>query len=567
MSDEKTIKEQAIEYANSIIKGDIISCRAVKWAAKRFLNDLNNEEKYYFDDKITEKFRVFCSHLRHSTGEWVSKPFVLSPYQVFFIGNVLGLKCKDTELRKYSFVYFSLARKNGKSSLFGALSLFELIASGEGDATIIMVANNLQQVQENLKICNNYAHSIDKERKYLLKRFNRIEYQVKGETKGNIFIRPSVANKLDGYNPSLALVDEMADSEQDMINVLRSGMGSRREPLMCCIGTAGLNLTSYCYSSLYVNYKQQITDNTVKDSDFVLIYEIDTEDYTNDEFITNKKIWYKANPNLGISVYENYLEREIDNVRIDYKNRTGVLTKHMNVWVDGLANASELYKYIDDNIILNRMIDIDLNDFRGKYCFVGVDLSHCADLNAVTVMIPNVNGVHYFKNFYFLPEQNTNIKDVKNKLSVWEREGYITLTEGNAMHPPSIVKCIRDLQDVYGLNVIEVHYDENNSFEFQKLMQDECSDIIMVVFKQSYLNFNLPTKEFKYLVLTEKCFIDKNSVTRWNFHNSVESETTHGNIKVTKLNKNPANKIDGVISIIQSLGGFLTSQYIREDNI
>ena len=74
----------------------------------------------------------------------------MSDWQKFFIANLLGLKYKDTGIRKYQKVYFSLARKQGKSSLIAILSLFFLMLDNEANAEVVVVANSIEQARINL---------------------------------------------------------------------------------------------------------------------------------------------------------------------------------------------------------------------------------------------------------------------------------------------------------------------------------------------------------------------------------------------------------------------------------
>jgi phage terminase large subunit-like protein len=74
-------------------------------------------------------------------------------------------------------------------------------------------------------------------------------------------------------------------------------------------------------------------------------------------------------------------------------------------------------------------------------------------------------------------------------------------------------------------------------------------------YSQSIGNFNKPTKELERLVLSDKVIIDDNEITRFCFRN-VELKFDHNNnCKPVKYKDN--NKIDGVIAMIEALGGYL----------
>ena len=552
------ILDDAKQYANSIIEGRIAAAQTTILACKRFLNDLNND-LYYYDAKDVECFNLFSQSLKHFTGKFANQPFELSPYQKFFIANILGLKCKETGLRKYRNVYLQIGRKNGKTSLIAALSLYFLMLDGEANAEVIVVANSVEQARINLSTTVNYALSIDPNKKLLIPQYSKIKY---GNSK--VQIRASDSTKLDGLNTSVAILDEFHEGAKETLDVLRSGQGARLQPLSIIITTAGLDLSKYCYQ-LYKNYKQQLINNTVLDEDFVLIYELEDMDYESDNYMTNSDCWVKANPNLGISLNKQFIQEQINSIKQDYSNRISVLTKNFNVWVDAAASTDNSEKYIDDDIILGCMQDVDLNNFSGCWAFAAVDLSSVADLNVLTLLVPKDSNF-YFKNFFFLPKENTNIKNIKHKFSVWNREGYIELTEGNCLDSDSIVSKIKWIKDTYNINIVELHLDVYNSTSFQLKMAQELPEIPIFPFSQSFLNFNKPTKELKILILKNQVIIDKNSITRWNFHNAVMKETSNGNVKCLKLNNYNQNKIDSVISMQMAFGGYLSSNYVYTMN-
>lgn len=552
------IIEDAKQYANDIINGNIQAAQTTVLACKRFLNDLNNE-RYYYDPKDVEVFNLFANSLKHFTGKFANQSFELSPYQKFFIANILGLKCKETGLRKYRNVYLQIGRKNGKTSLIAALSLYFLILDGEANAEVIVVANSVEQARINLSTTVNYALSIDPNKKLLIPQYSKIKY---GTSK--VQIRASDSTKLDGLNTSVCILDEFHEGEKTTLDVLKSGQGARLQPLSIIITTAGLDLSKYCYQ-LYKNYKQQLINNTVLDEDFVLIYELEDMDYESDNYMSNSDCWIKANPNLNISLNKQFIQEQINSIKQDYSNRISVLTKNFNCWIDAAATVDNSEKYIDDDIILQCMQDIDLKDFSGCWAFAAVDLSSVADLNVLTLLIPK-DGYFFFKNFFFLPRENTNIKNTKHKFSVWNREGYIELTEGNCLDSDSIVNKIKWIKDSYNINIVELHLDVYNSTSFQLKMAQELPEIPIFPFSQSFLNFNKPTKEMKILILKNQVVIDKNSITRWNFHNAVVKETSNGNVKCLKLNNYNQNKIDSVISMQMAFGGYLSSNYVYTMN-
>lgn len=548
------IKDEAIKYANDVISGNIIACRSVIAACRRFLSDLERDDIIY-DDKPVEIFNRFCLQFKHYTGQYNGKPFQLSDWQKFFIANLLGLKLKKDGTRKYQKVYFSLARKQGKSSLIGILSLYFMMLDGEPNAEVVVVANSVEQAKINLNITTSYASQIDPQHKHIIPQFSRIKYK-----NNRLQIRAADHRLLDGLNTSVAIIDEMAYSNKDTYDVLLSGQVSRKQPLIIQIGTTGNDLSKYMYEQ-YLQYKKMIEGGIDYDDRLLLmIYELDDEDIQGDKWQKDLSLLKKSNPNLGISVSEDFLKNQIESTKLDATNRNSVLIKHFNRWIDGTVSNNQDEKYIDDAVVIQNMEQLDINQFKGCWGFASVDLSSVSDLNVLTLMIPK-NGYYYYFNYFFLPKENHNYKQVKSQFRVWADLNYIQLTEGNCLDSNAIVDKIKEIVNNYKINIIELHLDVYNSTSFQLELNKCCPNIPIIPFSQSFMNFNKATKELKMMLLREQCKIDKNAVTRWNFHNAVLKETSQGNVKCMKLNNTKSNKIDSVISMQMALGGYLSSNY------
>src|SRR5690606_16310143 len=96
----------------------------------------------------------------------------------------------------------------------------------------------------------------------------------------------------------------------ELVDVLMTGTGSRRQPLVVFITTADYNRKSACNEKY--EYACKVRDNKGDksreghDPAFLpVIYEAHIDDDW-----TDPEVWAKANPNYGVSVRREYLERE-----------------------------------------------------------------------------------------------------------------------------------------------------------------------------------------------------------------------------------------------------------------
>jgi phage terminase large subunit-like protein len=79
---------------------------------------------YYFDRDAADHVCDFVeAFLKHSTGRWAAKPFVLEPWQRDFLSRLYGWMRPDGT-RRFREAYLEVPKKNGKSTLFAAIALY-----------------------------------------------------------------------------------------------------------------------------------------------------------------------------------------------------------------------------------------------------------------------------------------------------------------------------------------------------------------------------------------------------------------------------------------------------------
>ena len=116
------------------------------------------------------------------------------------------------------------------------------------------------------------------------------------------------AKTLDGLNIHCAIIDELhAHPNRDLIDVILTARGSRANPLIYIITTAGFDRQSVCFD--YHVKAEQVLEGIISDETFFgFIASIDEGDDPHDP-----QSWKKANPNYGYSLYEESFEEESAN--------------------------------------------------------------------------------------------------------------------------------------------------------------------------------------------------------------------------------------------------------------
>lgn len=303
-------------YIDGVLGGEIVVCDLVRCAVQRHVDDLTRQSTqefpYHFDmAHAAASVDFFPLMLRHSIGDFAGRPFELEPWQAFAVWCIFGWKRDDDRSRRFRKVYWSMARKNGKSSiaagfafLLGMLDINPETGKPEAVAEIILSATKKEQVEkvvyaeiERMRLqSKEIAAMSTRENKQITFKHNMGSIRCVGSDK-----------PYDGLNPHCVIMDELhawKEHHRKFYDTMQTGSGYRRQPLFLTITTAGDD-QSHLWREEY-DYAAGVARGTIKDEQvFAYTFEIDETDDPLDE-----SCWIKANPNLGVSVRIEYLRQQ-----------------------------------------------------------------------------------------------------------------------------------------------------------------------------------------------------------------------------------------------------------------
>lgn len=532
-------------YAKEVTEGGIICGDNIKLACSRFLSDLQRED-LEFKEAVVDRAIGFISTLKHFAGKSSGKNFILEDWQQFIIANILGFYWKDSGERRFTSSYIEVSRKNGKTALAAALCLYYLIADGEDGAEVDLAANSKEQAKIAFSFCSTFAKQLDPKAKVLRAYRDSILFDV-NNSKLKVFAADD--SKLDGFNASFGLVDEYHSAKNSRVrDVIKSSMGMRQNPHLCTITTAGFDKTLPCYRlrSTAIEILNGLKED---DSMFIAIYSLDN----NDDW-TAQQNWVKCTPNLNVTVTAKYIREQVQSAINNPSEEVGVKTKTLNLWCD----TAEVW--LPEQYLIKASCKIDFEQLKELPCYVGVDLAATSDLTAVSYLVVN-DGTYYFWNHYYLPESALKEKADRELYKYWKQQGLLTITEGNVTDYDYITNDIMK----YGekVSIQKVGYDKYNATQWAISATD--LGLPLEEYSQSLGNFNKPTREMERLLLSGKCKIENNEITRWCFKNVTLKSDHNGNVKPNKSIK--AKKIDGAIAMIQALGMYLTTPHFSNEII
>ena len=426
------------------------------------------------------------------------------------------------------------------TSLVAAIFLYLLICDGEANPSLILSANSFRQSQIMYSMCSNYLRSIDKKGKYFTRYRDRILFP---KNDGKIQTVASEPQKLDGENCSAFACDELHEAvDSKMWDVLATSCGSRDQSLGVAVTTAGFNKNGYCYQFRKSNI-EVLEGKKVDDTLFCLIYTIDDEDDWCDE-----SNWIKANPNLNVSVKEEFIEQQVNQAKNNPIQEVSVRTKLLNQWLDSSSS------WIPMSFVDKSFAKVDLEEFRDEYCYVGVDLGSVSDLTAVSVMIPKDDKI-YVKNWAFVPESAMDGTPNSMRYRQFRNQGDLIVTDGNVCDYNRIIKLLEEIQEV--CPIAKVAYDQWNATQWAISATEKGFPLLP--FSQSISSMNRPIKELQRLFLQGNIILDKNQVTRFCLGNCVAIIDNHENVALGK--ESYEQKIDVAVAMADAVGAYLSENH------
>lgn len=503
-----------------------------------------------FNKKLGLAYVAVIEQLHHFEGELAGQKIVLEEWERRSLAICFGWQKKRVGkdgtpmqkdgkpqwIRRFKTAFFFVSRKNGKSIIASGVAIAESVLTTERGNQIVSFATKKDQAKIIWNGCEKMiGYNSD------LKKNSTVAYSIINIKPTDTTIKPMGRDSQteDGLNVGLGIGDEIhAHPDRSMIEVIESSQGARVQPMMFYITTAGFNTASPGYEEY--EYAKKVMDGVVEDdSYFAFIAELDPEDDPFDE-----SVWYKANPNLGVSKSWDYMRTQAKKAEERAESKNNFLVKDLNRW----TNAAEGFIGFEQWKAC-AAVDVDISESFGK--LLGMDLSRSDDFTAlaVTHLLPE-NRFHTTQRYY-IPEDNVlkRERELRVPLSTWVAQGYITATPGSTIDLDYITRDIMEM--VAEDNVNELCYDPHRAATMIAEIEKKSGFEGCVQIRQGYLSLSEPTYNLRTYIEQRKLTHDNNPVTNWMMSNLSILTDAAGNIKPDKSHQN--RKIDGIAAIINTL--------------
>jgi len=503
-------------------------------------------DAYRFDEYIAaDAVNFFQRKLAHVKGELAGKAFKLELWEQAIVANLFGWLSKETGYRRYREAFVEIGRKNGKTPLAAGIILYALFEDGEPGAEVYGAASEYKQAS----LVFTHAWGMVRQEDSLADRVKIFKGQVKaielgqpGDPDYGIYrVICSDALTAHGFNTHIAVIDELhTQPDSELVEALMTSTGARRQPLIIYITTSDFEReSSICNEK--EDYAIKVRSGVVEDPTFLpVVYQADKDDDW-----TLEETWLKANPNFGISVSREYIERACKLAQESPRHENAFKRLHLNIRTEQDVRWLSMDKWdaCDTPLILDDLV--------GCECFAGLDLSSTIDISALVLAFRKERyGQVFVLPFFWVPGESARIREKRDRApySVWQREGLVTFTDGDVVDYGVIRAKVNELGKIY--NIREIAIDRWNATQLSTELTGDGFEV--VPFGQGFASMSSPSKEFEALVLSRNLVHGGNAALRWMASNVAAEIDAAGNIKPSK--KKSTERIDGIVALIMAIG-------------
>jgi len=525
-------------YAEKVIKGEIIASLKVKKACERHLNDLKRQDAEGFpwtfdEERAYRPIKFIEKYCKPSKGNF--DKLVMQPWQHFIIGSMYGWIHKDTGLRRYKYGLVMVGRKNGKSGLASGLAAYGCSKDGERGADVYVLANSMKQVRKTIfEECQKMIKASPSLRKHFRVTRDAIYFDKSFST---IEPQASDSEKLDGLNTHLGIFDEIHEyKDYKLINIIKNSTGSRDQPILFYITTAGYQLDGPLVD--YYEKAADVLDGVIEDErTFYYIAEIDEDDEVDDP-----ANWIKANPNLGVTLQLDTMIEEWETRKHIPAERNDFITKRLNVFADSGEQS-----FLDYEVIKRNDKVIDINTLNGLSCVGGFDLSNTEDFTSACLEFPLPDtGEVFVLSHSWIPRKKVISDNEKIPYMEYAKAGLLTICNGDYIDHTQVYDWFIEQSQKYQIE--KITYDPANAFRLVKDLETYGFDMVLV--RQGYITLSPALKDIKNLFLDGNVISNKNRLLRWYINNVQLVEDRNGNWMPTKQNR--YRKIDGFAALLNA---------------
>ena len=537
------------QYWHQMESGKLVVCIEIKTIYQHLYRKLNDDtiDGYQFDFGRSQRpikfIESFC-HLPKVRGNPLCK---LDLWQKAMIEAIFGF-VDAAGHRQYQEVFFTVARKQGKSALAAMIALYLLILDGEAEPELYCVGVKRDQAKIIWDMCKMIINKSPDIKEFLKIRVGEIECLANG---GILKALASDSNSLDGLNSSVVLCDELhAWQDTNLYDVMVDSEVARQQPLTLITTTAGF-VRAGIYDNKIDEYERIIAgyDDPEGYKDprrLPILYKLDRESEWTDE-----ENWIKANPGLGTIRSVEKLAEDVNRAKADKAKVKNLLTKFFDLPQTGIDHFLTMEE-------LTNMNTFNPKEIVPKYAIGGFDLSATTDLTSACIMYQKKDEPYFYVfSKCWLPEDQfeKHIQTDHVPYDVWRKKGWLDLCPGNRIDYHMIVAWFAEMKSKYGLTMYRIGYDRWSAAYMVDEMERKFGKIAMVPIAQGAKSLSIPLQNMQAEFQKHHINYGNNQLMKWCLANLMVTQDTNGNYNTTK-NRNDTTRDDAAIALLNAFAAY-----------
>lgn len=478
-------------YARDVAEGRIVAGPHVRAAAARHLRDLETGEARGLRWNAEEAERI-CAVFRDLYQVEVNGdllPFNPLDWQAFIVGSIWGWQVWSERferwVRRFREAYVETGKGSGKSPLAAAIGLTMQAADGEASAEVYAFATKRDQA---MVLFRDAVKMVEASPllNFKMKQYGggypdtwKLTYKPTGA-----FFMPLAKDGADsGPRPHCGLGDEIHEHPNGhTIEMIRRGFKGRPQPLLFLITNSGSDVETVCYE-LHDHAIKVAHGDVEDDAFFSYVCALDE----GDEPFTDEGCWPKANPSLGQTIDHDYLRRAVKSAKDLPSTENEVLRLNFCQWTDAPDG------WMTRAVWAACEHEIALDDYVGRECVCGLDLSYSDDLTALAIVFPWTREgregaqetvydlfVEFWKPADVLTEHANRHRFPYQKMLGRE----LTAPPGPRLKLAPVARRLAELQERFDL--IRLGYDKYRIKDLETDLEAEGVDIPMIEHAQGF---------------------------------------------------------------------------------
>ena len=493
-------KSYLVEYYDKCKSGEIIIGHELMKMLEMLMEDMKNPIYKFDTTEAHKRIKFIEKECRHSISPFAGKPFILELHQKAFREAIYGfyMEIEGEFIRRFTEVTLLEGRKNGKTTECAADGNTEFFCGNSG-TNILCASNDYEQCNLIFDEINNMREESIRLEKVSRKNIKGIfmgnprQKKKKGkfskQNKAKIKKLSKKTGAKEGKNVDFAIVDEVHEMKDDsLIRPIKQSMSTKDEPLYIEITTEGFIEDGYLDKRL-VEARQVLKGELYRPRWLIWLYTQDSET----EIWQDRSSWVKANPNLGVCKKWHYLDGLVEEAKTNSSTRAFMLAKDFNI------KQSTAAAWLQEAEIINTST-FDINDFSGSFYIAGNDFMETTDLCASKIFLKKRDeNTIYFYSHYWIPESKLILSpdDKETDYRQWEREGYLTIVEGNSVDSSIVADWQFELLKEYDLKPFKSGYDNRYARDYIKRFEEIFGENITMNVPQDAKCLNNPMRRLE----------------------------------------------------------------------